>query len=142
MATTTESHKGKAEHVGKEVLDKAKEAGASAADKAKGALSSVAEKASQAAGTAGKRADDMTAGAGAEMKKWADTMEGQAPQEGLLGQASHAVAETLREGGKYLEDAKFSGMADDVSKMIRRNPMPAVLIGVGIGFILGRALRS
>jgi hypothetical protein len=26
--------------------------------------------------------------------------------------------------------------------MIKRNPIPAVLIGLGIGFLLGRTLRS
>jgi hypothetical protein len=29
-----------------------------------------------------------------------------------------------------------------VTQMIRRNPIPAVLIGVGLGFLLGRTLRS
>jgi ElaB/YqjD/DUF883 family membrane-anchored ribosome-binding protein len=29
-----------------------------------------------------------------------------------------------------------------VSGLIRRNPIPAVLIGLGVGFLLGRTLRS
>ena len=29
-----------------------------------------------------------------------------------------------------------------MTEMIKRNPIPAVLIGVGLGFLLGRSLRS
>jgi hypothetical protein len=29
-----------------------------------------------------------------------------------------------------------------VTEMIKRNPIPAVLVGVGLGFLLGRTLRS
>jgi hypothetical protein len=60
----------------------------------------------------------------------------------MLGQASHAVADTLRTSGKYIEEARLSGMADDLTGMIRRNPLPAVLIGIGIGFLVGRAMRA
>jgi ElaB/YqjD/DUF883 family membrane-anchored ribosome-binding protein len=164
MATTTGNLRGKEEHASKEPLEKAKEVGAQAAhkakevgaqaadkakevgtqlaDKAKETVSSVGEMASQAASTVGKKADEMTASAGADIKKWGDSMASKAPHEGVLGQASQAMAETLQEGGKYLEEAKLSGMADDLVKMIRRNPVPAVLLGVGVGFILGRAMRD
>jgi ElaB/YqjD/DUF883 family membrane-anchored ribosome-binding protein len=33
-------------------------------------------------------------------------------------------------------------MADDVTEMIRKNPIPAVLVGIGIGFLLGQLTRS
>jgi hypothetical protein len=33
-------------------------------------------------------------------------------------------------------------MMEDVTGLIKRNPIPAVLIGLGIGFMLGRMLRS
>jgi hypothetical protein len=33
-------------------------------------------------------------------------------------------------------------MMDDLTDVIRRNPVPAVLIGLGLGFLLGRMLRS
>jgi len=171
MATTTGNQRNKEEHMGKETLDKAKNVGTQAmdkakevgtqaadkakevgggiADRAKEAVSSVGTMASQAASsvgqaasTVGKRAEEMASSAGADIKKWGDSMTSYPPQSGTMGQVTQAVGETLREGGRYLEDAKLSGMADDVSKMIRRNPVPAVLIGIGVGFILGRAMRS
>jgi ElaB/YqjD/DUF883 family membrane-anchored ribosome-binding protein len=32
-------------------------------------------------------------------------------------------------------------MAEDITEMIRRNPIPAMLVGVGIGFLLGKLFR-
>jgi hypothetical protein len=36
----------------------------------------------------------------------------------------------------------MSGMASDLGDMIRRNPIPAVLIGLGLGYLLGRTLKG
>jgi hypothetical protein len=33
-------------------------------------------------------------------------------------------------------------MAEDLTDLIKRNPIPAVLIGVGIGFLLAQLTRS
>jgi hypothetical protein len=60
----------------------------------------------------------------------------------VLGSASHFVADKLDSAGQYVEDRNLSGMMDDVTGLIKRNPIPAVLIGLGIGFLLGRTLRS
>ena len=39
-------------------------------------------------------------------------------------------------------EGKFSGMTEDVAQLIRKNPIPAVLIGIGLGWFAARALRS
>jgi hypothetical protein len=52
------------------------------------------------------------------------------------------VASALDSSGRYLEEQGLSGMADDVTNLIRRNPIPAMLIGVGLGFLLARLTRS
>jgi ElaB/YqjD/DUF883 family membrane-anchored ribosome-binding protein len=33
-------------------------------------------------------------------------------------------------------------MMDDVTNVVRRHPLPAVLVGIGIGFLIGRTLGS
>jgi ElaB/YqjD/DUF883 family membrane-anchored ribosome-binding protein len=131
----------KAKDIGGQIADKAKEVGGQAMDKAKDAATSVGDMASNAVSAVGKKADSLTATAGADIRKLGDTLSERSPHEGFLGHASQAVAETLHDSGQYIEDAKLSGMAEDVTKLIKRNPVPAVLIGVGIGFILGRAMR-
>jgi uncharacterized membrane-anchored protein YhcB (DUF1043 family) len=33
-------------------------------------------------------------------------------------------------------------MTDDLTNLIRRNPIPALFVGIGIGFLLARVTRS
>jgi hypothetical protein len=33
-------------------------------------------------------------------------------------------------------------MTGDLGNLIKNHPIPAVLIGIGVGYLLGRALRS
>jgi len=142
MANSTTTPKGKEENRTNPSLEKAKEAGFEAADKARDAVSSVGGMVNQAASAVGKTADNLASSAGGGIKHLGETLGEQAPHEGVLGNASQAVANTLKEGGKYIQDAGLSGMAEDVTELIRRNPVPAILVGMGIGFVIGRAMRS
>lgn len=51
-------------------------------------------------------------------------------------------------GGKYnqvrerVEDVDFGAMADQVRGYVRSNPGKALLISVGVGFLVGLLLRS
>jgi len=128
----------KAKEMGSQVMDKAREIGGQVTDKAREAMSSMGEMAT----SFGKKADDFAATAGTGVQGLGDKLEQQGPHEGMLGQASHAVADGLRTGGRYIEEARLSGMAGDMAGMIRRNPLPAVLVGVCFGFLLGRAMRA
>jgi len=153
MANTTTTPKGKDENrtnptmekakdVASQAYDKAKDVASQAYDKAKESASSVGEMVSGAASSVGKKAEDLTASAGSSIRQFGDTLSQKAPHEGMLGNASQTVANTLRDSGKYIEEAGLSGMTEDVTELIRRNPFPAVLVGLGIGFLIGRALRS
>jgi len=132
--------------LGHSTADKAKDVAHQAMDKAKDVASHVGEAvsnaASQAATAAGKTADRMASATGSSVKQLGETIREKGPQEGMLGGATRAVGNTLEEGGKYLEQEGFSGMMDDVTDLIRRNPVPAVLVGIGIGFLIGRTLGS
>jgi len=76
------------------------------------------------------------------MESLGEKVREKGPDHGILGKATGAVAGALETGGKYLEDKKISGMAEDLTDLIKRNPIPALLIGVGLGFLLARTLRS
>ncbi len=101
----------------------------------------AASLAGQAASAMGKNADQLASRAGVGMQELGEQLCANAP-EGVLGQASKAVAGQLKRGGQYIEGAKFSGMSDDLATTIRHNPISAVLIGIGLGVLLGRAMRS
>jgi ElaB/YqjD/DUF883 family membrane-anchored ribosome-binding protein len=132
----------KAKEAGAGLVDKAKDLASQAGDKVKQAASAVGDAVSGAASNAGKTADKWTSSAGVGIKHLGETIEEKGPREGMLGTATRAVASTLEESGRYLEQEGLSGMMDDVTNVVRRHPLPAVLVGIGIGFLIGRTLGS
>jgi hypothetical protein len=128
----------KAENAGAAGIDKAKEMASSAVDTAKDLASSVAHSMGEAGSAVGDKANEATSAVGGGMKSLAGSIRQHTPHEGMLGTASASVADTLESGGRYLQEEGLGGMADDVTNLIRRNPIPAVLIGIGLGFMLAK----
>jgi len=116
-------------------VNKAKETATDAMDKVKQTAASFGE-------TAGRKATEATNAVGGSMRNLGEKIRENLPSEGYLGQASKTVADTLDCGGKYLAKEGLSGLADDVGGAIKRNPLPAVLVGIGLGFLIGRTLRK
>jgi hypothetical protein len=128
-----------------DLKDKIEEAGAACVDKAQEVTSSVMNAASamahtvgDAGTTVGAKANDATAAVGGGMQSLAGTIRESMPRDGALGTASTSVAASLENGGKYLQQEGINGMAKDVTDLIRRNPVPALLVGVGVGFLLAK----
>ena len=161
MANT---NKPRTEGTGQSVVDKAKDMASDAKDKVQDTAhsfteragetasnvahragevaSNVAHRAGEVASTAGKRVDSGVSAAGSGMQSFADTVRERGPSSGVLGSATSAVADTLENTGEYLETHGLSGIASDLTDMVRRNPIPALLIGIGVGFLIARATRS
>jgi hypothetical protein len=59
----------------------------------------------------------------------------------MLGSATGAVADSLENTGRYIQEEGILGMVEDVTELIRRNPIPAMMVGVGIGFLLAKMVR-
>jgi len=138
MATIQKDLHNQATNFGEQAKDKASDV----TNKAKDIGSAATQKVGEAANYVGKKADDATCAMGAGMKSAADTIRENAPDKGILGSASSAVASTLEQGGRYLEEQGLSGIGSDMTNLIRRNPIPAVLIGVGVGFLMARMFTS
>jgi hypothetical protein len=145
MANTT-SNKNRTEdrpsQAASSAVDKAKDTAHSLTEKAGEVASNVGHKVSEAASTVGHGADRAVQSAGSGMQSFADTVRERGPQSGMLGSASSAVADTLDSAGEYLESHGLSGVAEDITNLVRRHPIPALLIGIGVGFLLARATRS
>jgi uncharacterized protein YjbJ (UPF0337 family) len=75
---------------------------------------------------------------GEKMSSLAGTIREKAPQEGTIGSAAQTVANQLDNAGSYLQDKALGNMTQDVSELIRRYPIPSLLIGIGIGYLLSR----
>jgi len=132
----------KVKDAGSEALSKVKDASTDAMGKAREAAGAVGEMATHAASAVGQKADDLTSTAGHEIRGWGDNLSQHSPREGIAGAASQAVADTIKGGGRYLEEAKLSGMAQDVEQIVKSHPIPSLLICFGVAFCLGRALKD
>jgi hypothetical protein len=100
------------------VSESMKDTASSVVEKSKDIASSVSEKAQDTLSSLGARASDVASN---------------------VGRRASDAWETSRD---YITNEGFSGMLDDVSDVIRRNPIPALCIGFGLGFILARAFKD
>ena len=123
-------------------IDKAKDYAAAGADKVKDVAAAGYEKAKDLAGSAGKMAENATSSVGSGIESLGHSIRENAPHEGMLGSAASTVANTLEQGGRYLREEGLSGLADDMTNTIRRNPIQSILVAVAVGFLLARATRS
>jgi hypothetical protein len=134
--------KHQAQEAGSALAEKAQDFASTAAEKAQGAASTVAHKAGEVASNVGHKAEDAVSAVGGGMKSLAGTIRENAPQGGMFRSASSTVADTLEDSGRYLQEHGLSGLGRDLTNMIRRNPLPALLIGVGLGYLIAQATRS
>jgi ElaB/YqjD/DUF883 family membrane-anchored ribosome-binding protein len=125
--TKSENRKSDLEHQASNIADQAKSVAQNVGDKAKQAGEYVRDKADQGTSQVGKG-----------MESLAGTIRDQGPKSGLLGKATSGVADTLDSAGRYLDQQGMSGMVDDLTSMIKNHPVPAMLIGIGLGFMLAR----
>jgi hypothetical protein len=116
----------------------ASDAGRMARDAASGAGTMM----NQAAVDAGRTVNELTASAGSGIKDLGERLGRSAPHDGILGTASQAVARTVRDGGEYLEEAGLNGVTKDLAHLIRKNPIPSVLLAAGLGWFVARKLRN
>jgi hypothetical protein len=124
----------------REARDKAGETAEAAKNKAQGVLETVKEKAGDVASAVGNTADKAVESVGSGMQSVAGAIRGHAPRGGVVGGAASAVAGGLKNAGEYLESHGLSGIGKDLAGVIRRHPVMAVLVGVGVGFLLSRTL--
>jgi len=132
----------KTKEMGSEAYGKAKDAGADVLGKAREATGAVGAMATETASAVGRKADDLTGAAGHGLREFGESMGKRAPHEGMAGQVSQAVADTIKGSGQYIEQAKLSGMAHDVEQVIKNHPIPTLLVCFGIGYCVGRAMRD
>jgi len=111
-------------------------------DRAKDVAAAMSHQAEGAANFIGQKADSTTAAVGEGLRSMGNTLREKTPKSGVLGEASAAVADTLESSGRYIQEEGVKGMAGDLTNMIRKNPLPAVLIGVGIGFLLAKVTST
>jgi hypothetical protein len=132
----------KAKEMGTSAVDRTRDFAGQAVDKARDVAGQVADKAKDAASSAGRKADQVTDKVGSGLSSAAESIRQHAPDSGMLHRAADKVADTLDSSGRYLKEEGLSGMANDLTELIKRNPIPAVLVGICLGALIARATRS
>jgi hypothetical protein len=102
------NHSDKAQLNGTSTLDRARAVASSAAHKAKGLCRFAAGIAGSATVTIG---NGFTSMGGALRQK--------GPHKGMMGTATSSVANALERGGRYLQEDGLSGLADDLTGVVR-----------------------
>lgn len=119
-----------------------KQAVQDAASSVAGTAHDLTRRAGDMASTVGHQAEEAVSGLGGQMKHLAGTIRESVPHEGFVGTAATTVADTLDRSGRYLQEQDLSDMANDLGKVIRQYPIQSVLVGIGVGFLMARAIRS
>jgi uncharacterized protein YjbJ (UPF0337 family) len=109
-------------------------------DKAKDITGNITDKASEIGDQASDKADAAMSATGAKMETLAQTVRQNAPA-GKVGEYATTAANALERGGNYLQASDLSDVQGDIEQIIRRRPVESLLVGLGVGFLLARALR-
>jgi hypothetical protein len=103
--------------------------------------STAAQKMKEAADYVGEKAERATHAIGTGMESAGGAIREKEPAQGMLHTIGENVADKLEQGGRYIEEQGLKGIGEDITNLIRRNPVPALLIGVGIGVLFARLIR-
>jgi ElaB/YqjD/DUF883 family membrane-anchored ribosome-binding protein len=122
--------------------DKARDMARGAVESARDTATGVMDRARDVAGTVADKACDAAGNVADTARDWASGAVNAVKDSGVVNKAEEYVSEAWETGSRYVHEHNIKDMADDVAGVIRRNPIPALLIGVGVGFLLGRSLRS
>jgi hypothetical protein len=131
---------GTAEEVAAYVGRKTEDAASYVGHKAEGATLYAGHKVEDAASYVGQKAGDASAAVGTNLRSLGGAVRGRGPEGGMAGDATSAVADTLENSGRYLQEEGLKDMTEDVSNLIRRYPIPALVLGVAAGYLAGKAL--
>lgn len=121
--------------------DKAQNAAENVRDKAQDIAGDVKDRAQHLGTQAVDKADAATTTVGEKMTDAAQTIRERAPVSGPVADAADTAADTLQRAGNYLQQQDLSDMRADLEGIIRRHPMEALLVGLGLGYLLARSTR-
>ncbi|HWQ11461.1 MAG TPA: hypothetical protein VNL77_01605 [Roseiflexaceae bacterium] len=105
------------------------------------AIDAARQKTAEATAAASDKAADVMTAAGDRMNTLAQTVREKAPAEGPAREIASTAADALERSGRYLQEADPSTVRYDLERIIREHPIEAMLVGLGIGYLLARSIR-
>jgi dsDNA-specific endonuclease/ATPase MutS2 len=141
-----------ARQTAQEAKNRIQEGATSAAHRAQEGISSVGHRiqetasqathrASELASTAKDKTEQAVSSVGQRLTSLADTIQSNAPREGMIGSAASGVAHGLESSGRYLQEHDLQDMVNDVGSVIKRYPLASVCAFFSLGLLLGMSTR-
>lgn len=88
---------------------------------------------------AGDKARDTVETVGDKIAGASEAIQGKLRETGKeVGEVVNTVSEKVRSSAHYLEESSMQDVVEDVTVLIKRYPIHAIIIGAGIGFLLAR----
>jgi len=111
-------------------------------DKIADAASQVKDRASELGRSAIQKVDESRSSTADTLKSTADSLRSGAQNSGqAISDVANKTAEKIESTANYIRDHDFRGMLVDIEHVVRRNPTPALIGAIGLGFLLGAAVR-
>ena len=113
------------------------------------AAQNVASHVAETAGTAATKAQEMAGAAASTVTSAAQDVASRVAEtagtaatkaQEMAGAAASTVTDTVAGARTYVQEQGVQTLPDDLAGLIRRHPVPALLIGLGIGWLLSRTL--
>jgi ElaB/YqjD/DUF883 family membrane-anchored ribosome-binding protein len=130
------------EHLVGQRTEEASDMAETVRDKAAQVADNVKDKAQQVGGQVAAQADAATTTVGEKMAEVAQMLREKTPVSGPVAGAADTAAYTLDRAGSYLQEQDLAAMRADLENLIRQHPIEAVLVGVGVGYLVGRVVHG
>jgi ElaB/YqjD/DUF883 family membrane-anchored ribosome-binding protein len=111
-----------------------------AQDQGHGKVEEAKARARQAGEQSHAKADSTMTSTGERMEHAAHEVRERSP-EGQAGRVAGRAADSMEQGGRYLQEASPNDVRHDLEYMIRKHPVESLLVGAGIGFLFARVTR-
>lgn len=117
---------------------RATEAAQDLGKRVEGATQQVKERVETVSQDVKRKADDAMSAVGERLTSAAGTIRHTTEMDGPLDSTAQAVAARLEQGGNYLREKNVNDVVSDIAGIIKRHPMQALCLGIGLGLLLGR----
>jgi hypothetical protein len=105
-------------------------------------VATLTTQAQELGATAASKASEAVTVVGDQMGSLATVLRDHAPHQGAIASAATTVAGGLESASAYLHDKDYATLATDLTALIRRYPLQALLAGVGLGYVLARRTKG
>jgi uncharacterized protein YjbJ (UPF0337 family) len=137
------------EQAQQEVEGRMKEYGATLGDRSGNGTTAATEagvgmvaKAQELGATATSKASEAATAVGEQIGSLAGVIRDHAPHDGAIATAATTVAGGLESASTYLKAKDYENLATDLTTLVRSYPVQALLVGVGLGYLLARGTKG